>query len=177
MERVGGRTAWLPAHLLWAPAMLAGLWFLTGLQVDATDVGGAWSMRVIVESPVGWFTPAWSGWTGVGLLVVGLVLRIAAAWRPHPTTFLTVSRFPAFGVAALLLWALAAVAAFQLRGHVMDPSLAGLEWRFVADLRTHWTDVAITWAAAVLGVAFYALSFAGPWKLGWLESDASEHIE
>jgi hypothetical protein len=169
LRRAGGRVRFLPADLLGWPLIVTGTILLTGVRTFTNRVAdGPWTVRLLVESPSGWFSGV-LGWVGLGLLAVGVFLAFFAKRRSDPHRWGTAVRYPAFAGAAAILAAGAVLSMWRAFGHVTDIASGGAEWRFLAVQRTHWANDLTTVLFALAAAACFALSF-GPRR--WSDFEA-----
>jgi len=149
----------LPADLLGWPLIVTGTILLIGARAIANRVAdGTWTIRLIVESPSGWFSGV-LGWIGLALLGVGVFLAFFAKRRSDPHHWGTAVRYPAFAGAAGLLAIGVLLSMWRAFGHVTDLASGGAEWRFLAVQRTHWANDLTTILLAVAALACFVLSF------------------
>lgn len=159
LRRAGGRVRFLPADLLAAPALLAGAFLLLDAGYYANRVAdGTWTVRLIVASPAGWLDE-WTGWLGLALLVVGVLLHYLSKRRADPHRWGTAVRYPAFAAAAVLLALGALLSMWRAFGHVTDLASGGAEWRFLALPRTHWGNDLTTVLLALAAAVAFVFSF------------------
>lgn len=159
MARHGGRPAWLPAHLVWLPLVLVGLWFSLGLHFDADSAGSGQSrVRITVPGEAGWFA-APSNWVGVGLVALGLLAAGFAAWWPDPRRILVVWRYAPWAYAAILFLLAAGLARWSTEGWLWEGAGDRLSVRFIAIERTGIINLITVWGSLGAGLLCYAFSF------------------
>lgn len=165
VSRRGARPVWLPALLLWAPALLLGVALMTGIDVDVDPVADAHRVRIEFPGIASWMDDGLRFWSGVALLGFGALMLVLRAWRPDPARIpLTVALFPWYLVGGLALGAAALLAAFGTAGHAFDGGTEAAQWRFLVEARgSLWNR--ITWVVAGLAsLALLGLSFGGTWR-------------
>lgn len=149
----------LPADLLGLPLIVTGTILLTGVRAITNRVAdGPWTVRLIVESPSGWFSGI-LGWVGLAVLVTGVFIAFFAKRRSDPHRWGTAVRYPAFAGAAGLLTLGVVLSMWRAFGHVTDLASGGAEWRFLAVQRTHWANDATTILLTLAALACFVLSF------------------
>lgn len=165
VTRHGARPVWLPALLLWAPALLFGGVLMTGIDVDVDPVADAHRVRVEFPAVSEWMEDGLRFWSGAALLGLGALMLVLRSWRPDPArTPLTVAHFPWYSLAASALVAAALLAALDLSGHAFDGGDRVAQWRFLVESRTSlWNR--ITWIVAALAAAvLFVFSFGRTWR-------------
>ena len=154
VSRRGPRWMLWPAKLLWVPLLLAGatMAFVTGAEGD--QIGdGQFRVGLRLFEPSGWTEAPVLHGAGVVLLLAGFALLRLYLWLPEPDRRGVVEEFPLWTLAAWSFLFVGLGATWRLTGHVWDVGPDGVEWRFLAQLRTHAVDrsVAVAGLVAALG--------------------------
>lgn len=156
VSRRGPRWMFWPAKLLWVPLSIAGLALTIVTRPTLIQIGdGQFRVGLRLFEPAGW--TLWPVLHGVGLvlLLAGLVFLSLYTWSPGSDRRGVIEEFPLWTLSAWAFLAVSLGATWRLTGHVLDVDSEGVEWRFLAQLRTHSLDrmTAVGGLLAALGCA------------------------
>lgn len=160
MRRRDGRTAWLPAFLLWVPVLLLGLVLLLAIDVDVDPVGDQHRVFVQVPAPSHWIDEPVRFAVGLASVAAGLALFGLAGWRPAARRVPgVVNVYPLFLTGALLLAGALLFASLSRQGDAFDFARGAVQWRFLVDLRGGMANRLTQAALAVAILVCLAASF------------------
>lgn len=157
VSRRGPRWMFWPAKLLWVPLLLVGAALTFVTRPEADQIGdGQFRVGMHLFEPAGWAASPVVHGVGVVLLLAGLVMLRLYLWLPDPDRRGVVEEFPLWTLAAWAFLFVGLGATWRLTGHVWAVGADGVEWRFLAQLRTHAVDrsVALGSLLAALACAF-----------------------
>ncbi len=144
------------------------------VTVDSQDVATGWRIVLSIATPDTWIQHPATFWPGLFLSVLGLAALLAYSQSVDPMRF-TAIEYPVFTIASWVFGLLALLSLFDTSAHVADIGTGGLDWRFLASLRTTPIDLIVMGLSSAACVACWLASWgfvSGRWVT---EPDASEH--
>ncbi len=176
LSRRTPRWAYWPAKILWAPAFFVGLPLLIHLTPKVTKIDGGWRLLVTFTTPDHWVDHLGTFIPGLILTLAGIVLFFMYHADPGPGRNWTALDYPLFSTAAWIFGITAIMAFWRTTGHVAEIGATGIDWRFLAYLRTHPLDYVLI---AVAGVACLA-SVVASWGFvsgRWAAPTDAQHYQ
>ncbi len=146
--------------------LLLGVPLMIHLAPQVARIDGGWRVLVTLTTPDHWVAHLGTFIPGVALVVAGIVLFFVYQHDPGPGRWLTALDYPLFTLAGWLFGITAVLGIWRTSGHVADVGSTGVDWRFLAFLRSQPLDYVVIGVALAACVACIVASWgfvSGRW--------------